>query len=318
MSGVIILPETAAILEALAAQEGPALSEMAAPEMRAVYGQLGDLFDLPPAPGVTTSDFVGASVPMRVYHPGAPKAGPVIVYMHGGGWVIGDLESHNSLCTHISDQTGLRVVAIDYRLAPEATFPAAHDDCIEAVGYLLASPPEIGPLVTGVAVAGDSAGGNLALAVASHFGADKLLAQLLIYPVGDCTGADTVSYRDFAQGYLLDRPLMDRFIGEYLPEHHTRADLRVSPLLGQFSGKLPPTMILTAGLDPLRDEGRMLAGRIAEAGGEVHFLEAEGLIHGMATMRKVFPTGDRILRQAFQRFAELIQDRNNNMQEREA
>jgi len=317
MSKAVVLPETAAILEALAAQEGPALSEMTAPEMRSVYGQLGELFDLPPVRGITTADFTGAGIPMRVYHPGEPRAAPIIVYMHGGGWVIGDLESHHSLCTQIAGQTGLRVVAVDYRLAPEATFPAAHEDCIAAVGHVLSSPAELGAPVTGVALAGDSAGANLAFAVSSHYG-EGLLAQLLIYPVGDCTGADTASYRDFGEGYLLDKPLMDRFIGDYLPAPDTRADLRVSPLVGELAGKLPPTMILTAGLDPLRDEGRLLAGRIALTGSEVHFLEAEGLIHGMATMRKVLPTGDRILQQAFSRFAELIKDRSDKTQEREA
>ncbi len=317
MSKAVVLPETAAILEALAAQEGPALSEMTAPEMRSVYGQLGELFDLPPVPGIMTADFIGAGIPMRVYHPGEPRAAPVIVYMHGGGWVIGDLESHHSLCTQIAGQTGLRVVAVHYRLAPEATFPAAHEDCIAAVGHVLSSPAELGAPVTGVALAGDSAGANLAFAVSSHYG-EGMLAQLLIYPVGDCTGTDTASYRDFGEGYLLDKPLMDRFIGDYLPAPDTRADLRVSPLLGELAGKLPPTMILTAGLDPLRDEGRLLAGRIALTGSEVHFLEAEGLIHGMATMRKVLPTGDRILQQTFSRFAELIKDRSDKAQEREA
>lgn len=318
MSMAVVLPETAALLEMLAAQEGPALSEMTAPEMRSVYGQLGELFDLPPVPGIATADFTGAGIPMRVYHPGEPKAAPVIVYMHGGGWVIGDLESHHSLCTQIARQTGLRVVAVDYRLAPEATFPAAHEDCIAAVGHVLSSPMELGAPVAGVALAGDSAGANLAFAVSSHYGRERLLAQLLIYPVGDCTGADTSSYRDFGEGFLLDKPLMDRFIGDYLPTMEARADLRVSPLLGELAGKLPPTMILAAGLDPLRDEGRMLAGRIAQTGGEVHFLEAEGLIHGMATMRKVLPTGDRILQQTFGRFAELIKDRSDKAQEREA
>ena len=317
MSKAVVLPETTAILEALATQEGPALSEMAAPEMRSVYRQLGELFDLPPVPGIATANFTGAGIPMRVYHPGEPKPAPVIVYMHGGGWVIGDLESHHSLCTQIAGQTGLRVVAVDYRLAPQATFPAAHEDCITAVGHVLSAPAELGAPVTGVALAGDSAGGNLAFAVSSHYG-EGLLAQLLIYPVGDCTGANTASYRDFGEGYLLDKPLMDRFIGDYLPAPDARADLRVSPLLGELAGKFPPTIILTAGLDPLRDEGRLLAARIALTGSEVHFLEAEGLIHGMATMRKVLPTGDRILQQMFSRFAELIKDRSDKAREREA
>jgi acetyl esterase len=318
MSSVVILPETAAILQALAEQEGPALYEMTAPDMRSVYRQLGEIFDLPSEAGVRTLDFIGAGIPMRSYDPGVTKPGPVIVYMHGGGWVIGDLETHDSLCVQFAKLTGLRVVAVDYRLAPEAIFPAAHDDCAKAVEYVLSSPPELGQAVQGVALAGDSAGGNLAFSTTVRMGDPRILAQLLFYPVGDCTGANTASYESFREGYLLDKPLMDRFIGDYLPTADLRADPRVSPLLGELPSKLPPTIILTAGLDPLRDEGRMLAGRIAATGNEVHFAEAEGLIHGIATMRKVFPTGDRMLRQIIGQFSELITKRTNKSQEREA
>src|SRR5690606_6709604 len=127
----------------------------------------------------------------------------------------------------------------------------------------------------------------------------------------DCSGTDTVSYRDFAEGYLLDKPLMDRFIAEYLPHTDSRTDPRVSPLLDPPREKLPAAVILTAGLDPLRDEGRMLAGQIAATGTEVHFIEAEGLLHGMATMRKVLPSGEIILRRAIGLFADLIRSQNN-------
>lgn len=316
MTQPFVLPETAAVLEFLAAQNAPHLSTLPAADMRAVYSQLGEAFDMPPDTDVRTADFTAGGLPMRAYHPGPARAGPVIVYYHGGGWVIGDLDTHDPLCRMLAKETGLRVVAVDYRLAPEAIFPAAHEDCLAAVGHVLAGLPELGAPVEGIAVAGDSAGGNLALYVAGEKGAAGLLGQFLIYPAGDCTSPDHGSYREFAEGYLLDRLLMDRFIGDYLPDEAKRADGRVSPLLGRFPQDVPPAVILTAGLDPLRDQGRDIAGRIAAQGQEVHYIEAEGLIHGMATMRKAFPTGDSIIRRAARIFAEMITAGRAKQQER--
>ena len=312
MSEPFVLPETAAVLAFLAAQEGPHLADMPATTMREVYLQLGAAFDEPADPAIRTVDFTGAGVPLRAYFPDAATAGPVIVYMHGGGWVIGDLETHNALCTMIAGVTGLRVVAVDYRLAPEHPFPAAHEDCLAATAFVAGSPPELEAPVTGVAVAGDSAGGNLALYVGAKLGAQKLLGQFLIYPAGDCTAPATGSYKSFETGYLLDRKLMDRFIDDYLPNAAQKAHPDVSPLLHPFPQGVPPAVILTAGLDPLRDQGREIAGHMAAQGVETHYIEAEGLIHGLATMRKSFPTGDRIIRRATAIFAEMIRSRLDN------
>ncbi|MCH7627437.1 alpha/beta hydrolase [Novosphingobium sp.] len=301
-----VLPETAAVLAGLAAQEGPHLADMSAADMRATYGALGTMFDAPPEAGVRSIDVQGGGVPLRAYFPVAAQAGPVIVYMHGGGWVIGDLETHHPLCTMLAAVTGLRVVAVDYRLAPEHPYPAAHDDCLAAARWVAGSPPELEAPVSGIAVAGDSAGGNLALHVATKMGSDTVKAQLLIYPVGDCTAPDHGSYKQFAEGYVLDRKLMDRFIGDYLPDPARAGEPAVSPVLHPVPADLPPTIILTAGLDPLRDQGRALAGLIAATGTEVHFIEAQGLIHGLATMRGAFPTADRIMRRAGRLLADLM------------
>ena len=307
MTETFVLPETAAVLAGLAAQEGPHLADMSATDMRATYLQLGALFDAAPEAGVRTKDLVGGGCRLRAYFPGPAKAGPVILFMHGGGWVIGDLDTHHPLCTLIAHVTGMRVVAVDYRLAPEHPFPAAHDDCLAAARFVAAGPAELEAPVTGVALAGDSAGGNLAVHVAHAMGPGGALAQLLIYPLGDSTAPEHGSYKEFAEGYLLDRKLMDRFIADYLPHAADAAGLAASPALHSLPAWLPATVIITAGLDPLRDQGRALAAAIAQSGVEMHFLEAKGLIHGLATMRAALPTADRIMRRAISLLADTMQ-----------
>ena len=307
MEQPFILPETAAVLAGVAEQGGPHLADMSAADMRATYQQMGTLFDTPPEPEVRWTDLAGAGCTLRAYFPGDAVAGPVILYMHGGGWVIGDLETHHPVCTTIAALTGLRVVAVDYRLAPEHPFPAAHDDCVAAAHYVMSSPPELEAPVTGLAVSGDSAGGNLAFYLAGTLGSAAVKAQLLIYPWLDCTAPDHGSYKAFGEGFILDAKLLGRFAADYLPGAGDAASAAASPLLHPVTADLPPTVLLTAGLDPLRDQGRAYAGEMAKLGMEVHFMEAKGLIHGLATMRAAFPSADRILRRAIAAFADMIQ-----------
>lgn len=306
MTEPFVLPETAAVLAGLAAQGGTHLADMTAAEMRATYLQLGQLFDAPADAGVRSKDFVGGGVRLRGYFPGPATAGPVILYMHGGGWVIGDLDTHHPLCALIAQVSGMRVVAVDYRLAPEHPYPAAHDDCLAAARFVMGNPAELEAPVTGIGVAGDSAGGNLALHVAHAMGPGGVLAQLLVYPLGDCTAPAEGSYKEFAEGYLLDRKLMDRFIADYLPNAADAAGVAASPVLHPLPPGLPATVVVAAGLDPLRDQGRALAAAIAQLGVETHFIEARGLIHGLATMRAALPTADRIMRRVIGLFAETM------------
>lgn len=306
MEEPFVLPETAAVLAGIAEQGGPHLADLSAADMRAVYLQMGALFDVQPEESVRWTDIDGPSCKLRAYFPGAAAAGPVVLYMHGGGWVIGDLETHHPVCSTIAAITGCRVVAVDYRMGPEAPFPASHDDCIAAAEFVLGSPAELEAPVTGLATAGDSAGGNLAFYVAAMLGADKVKAQLLVYPWLDCTAPDRGSYKAFGEGFILDAKLLARFAADYLPADGDATSPAASPLLHPLPAALPPAVILTAGLDPLRDQGRAMVGRMAEAGMEVHFMEAKGLIHGLATMRAAFPTADRILRRAIGVFADLV------------
>lgn len=306
MEEPFVLPETAAVLAGIAEQGGPHLADLSAADMRAVYLQMGALFDVQPEAGVRCKDIAGPTCTLRAYFPGEAAAGPVVLYMHGGGWVIGDLETHHPVCTTIAAITGLRVVAVDYRMGPEHPFPAGHDDCIAAAQFVLSSPAELEAPVTALAPAGDSAGGNLALHVATVLGSAAVKAQLLIYPWLDCTAPDQGSYKAFGEGFILDAKLLARFAADYLPGDGMADGAAASPLLHPLPADLPPTVILTAGLDPLRDQGRAMAARMAQAGMEVHFTEAKGLIHGLATMRAAFPTADRILRRAIADFADLV------------
>lgn len=306
MEEPFVLPETAAVLAGIAEQGGPHLADLSATDMRAVYLQMGALFDVQSEAGVRWKDLDGPSCKLRAYFPGEAAAGPVVLYMHGGGWVIGDLETHHPVCSTIAAITGCRVVAVDYRMGPEDPYPASHDDCVAAAGFVLGSPAELEAPVTGLATAGDSAGGNLAYYVAAVLGAEKVKAQLLVYPWLDCTAPDRGSYKAFGEGFILDAKLLARFAADYLPGDGDAAGPAASPLLHPLPAALPPAVILTAGLDPLRDQGRAMAGRMADAGMEVHFMEAAGLIHGLATMRAAFPTADRILRRAIGVFADLV------------
>lgn len=306
MSKPLVLAETTAVLELLAAQNGPHLADMEASAAREVYHQLGELFEEPACSTIRTVDFAGPTCPMRAYFPSGNEGGPVIVYMHGGGWVIGDLETHHALCALIAEISGIRVVAVDYRLAPECAYPTAHEDCLAAAKFIAGSPAELETPVAAIAVAGDSAGGNLAYYVAARMGGKKVVGQLLIYPVLDCTSPAQGSYQEFAEGYLLDRRLMDRFIDDYLPDGRYLGHLDVSPLLHDLPSDLPSAVVLTAGLDPLRDQGRALAAAMVSQGTQSHYLEAEGLIHGLATMRKAFPSADKFIRRSAAIFAEMI------------
>ncbi|WP_298192963.1 alpha/beta hydrolase [Novosphingobium sp.] len=307
MEEPFVLPETAAVLAGIAEQGGPHLADLSATDMRAVYQQMGALFDLQPEESVRWTALEGGPCPLRAYFPGEAATGPVILYMHGGGWVIGDLDTHHPVCTTIAAMTGLRVVAVDYRMGPEDPFPASHDDCVAAAQFVLGSPAGLEAPVTGLATAGDSAGGNLALHVSTVLGSEAVKAQLLVYPWLDCTAPDRGSYKAFGEGFILDARLLARFAADYLPADGMAAGPEASPLLHPVPADLPPTVILTAGLDPLRDQGRAMVGRMAELGMEVHFIEAKGLIHGLATMRAAFPTADRILRRAIATFGGLLQ-----------
>jgi acetyl esterase len=231
-------------------------------------------------------------IPGRVYVPFRREPLlPGLVYFHGGGWVLGDLETHDRLCRVLADDAGCVVVAVDYRLAPEHKFPAATDDAKAAFTWVVANAASLGIDARRVAVAGDSAGGNLAAVVSLAASAGACPApcyQLLVYPVTDLA-CDTRSYEQFADGYFLTRNLMLWFRSHYLPSLESVRHPDASPLRADIRFPLAPTLVVTAGFDPLRDEGLAYAKKLRDRGTEVAYRCHDGLIHAFASMSGVIP-----------------------------
>lgn len=229
-------------------------------------------------------DVDGGSIKLRVYRPSDDAQLPVLMWFHGGGWVFGDLESGELACRELCDQANCVIVSVDYRLAPEHRFPVALDDCIRATEWVMQQAAQLSIDVERMAVGGDSAGGNLAAAVAQHArdGNIKLKHQLLVYPVTQAS-VDTQSYLQNAQGYFLSRESMIWFWDHYVPDVQQRQDVRVSPLNGRVDG-LAPAWILTCAFDPLCDDGRMYAETLRTGGVEVAHHHRDDAIHGVFGM----------------------------------
>jgi acetyl esterase len=234
------------------------------------------------------------AIPLRLYRPlqdgrSAAPSLPVLVYFHGGGWVIGDLDTHDTLCRELANGAGIAVVSVDYRMGPEHRFPAAVDDCIAATKWIHAQAASLGVDAQRIAVGGDSAGGNLATVVALHArdaGDLPLAYQLLIYPSTDMRRISPSHTRN-GQGYLLTSDTIAYFQGHYLPDAALELDRRASPLLHPDLRNLPPALVLTAGYDPLRDEGIEYAQRLSLAGNRATHIGFERQIHGFILMGRV-------------------------------
>lgn len=227
----------------------------------------------------------GGALGLRIYRPEGNAPAPLLVFYHGGGWVIGDLDSHDELCRQLCAGAGCVVVSVDYRLAPEAKFPAAPEDCYAATLWAVHNAAAIGADSGRVCVAGDSAGGNLAAAVclmARERGGPVIRHQLLIYPVTDYN-LETASYRDNAEGYFLTREMMRWFWSHYVVDAAQAEDPLASPLHANLAG-LPAATVITAGYDPLRDEGIAYAQALTAAGVAVEHRLFPGMIHGFVSM----------------------------------
>jgi len=282
-------PESQRLIDLMAAANRPAWNTLSPEAARELYLSLRPGAQGPRPPEVTVVDRTIAgpagALPVRIYRPAAAAADaklPGLVYAHGGGWVFGNLDSHDVLCAQLALEAGIAVFAVDYRLAPEARFPGAFDDMVAGLKWVAANGPSVGIDPAKLAIGGDSAGGNLAAAVsiwARDNRGPRLRLQLLAYPVTDAV-ARAESYRRYEDGYGLNAATMEWFFDHYTPDKGSRGDWRVSPLRAGSLAGLAPALVITAGFDPLRDEGRAYAFRLQQEGTVADLMEFGGMLHG--------------------------------------
>jgi acetyl esterase len=301
-------PAVQAYLEKIAAAGRVPANELEPAIARKQYNDSSYLVT-PPAGAVESIENLSIPGPhgdirLRVYRPeGSAPADvlPALIYIHGGGWTIGSIETHDTLCRDLANLTPCAVVSIDYRLAPEHRFPIAVDECVSAARWVASNASELNLDVSRLAIGGDSAGGNLAAVVALHArdnGGPRFCYQLLIYPATDQNCA-TPSHQENGSGYILTADLIRYFRDNYLrPED--RADWRASPLLAEDHSRLPAAMIMTAGFDPLVDEGRMYAEALMAAGVQVTYLCMPDMIHGFIRMGLVIPDAQLAIQKSAQ------------------
>jgi acetyl esterase len=286
-------PQAKAYLEAF--NQLPTLHEMEAQAVRDLFAQAPPVeVELAPLAKIEDRRIPvgeGEEISIRIYTPEGQGPFPLFVYYHGGGWVIGDLETSDASCRMIANRTGCVVVSVDYRLAPEYKYPVPVEDSYAALKWVKENAASINGSVSAIVVGGDSAGGNLA-AVVSLLSRDQngpeIAGQVLIYPV-TALGYDSPSYLEFEKGFGLDRDFMIWFGNYYIRNDEDKKDKYVAPLLADDLLNLPPTLVITAEFDVLRDEGIAYEKRLKEAGIAVQSICEEGLVHGYFTNMAVFP-----------------------------
>jgi acetyl esterase len=290
-------PQARALLRLMEERCVPPTHTLPPQEARRLYLERR-AFTQPEPPAVAERrELLADGIALRLYRPLGAAAGdtlPALVYFHGGGWVIGDLDTHDTLCRELANGAGCAVISVDYRLAPEHRFPAAYDDALSATRWVCREASSLGIDARRIAIGGDSAGGNLAAAVAiacrdAAEEGDTTPApafQLLIYPATD-QRRNQPSHQRNGQGYLLTSDTLRYFHDHYLPDPALDLDWRASPLLHENLAHLPPAFVLVAGYDPLHDEGAAYAQRLSEAGCHATLVNFERQIHGFILMGRV-------------------------------
>jgi len=273
----------------LSEQGVPPLHRLSLPEARNTYRDIC-VPDQTPTEIATVRDHLikgpDGTIRLRTYSPDAEGSVPALVFYHGGGWMLGGLDTHDALCQALAAEAGAVVTAVEYRLAPEHRFPAAVEDCYAATEWIAANAEQLGADDGTLVTCGDSAGATLVAAVgmlARDRDGPTIDYQVLAYPPTDHS-FDTESYRENAQGYFLTRKDMRRFWSGYLRSEADGRHPYASPLRAERLGGLPPTFVLTAGFDPLRDEGTAFADRLSEAGVPTQHVQYDDMIHGFLTM----------------------------------
>ena len=287
-------PQMKAILDQAAAAGGQPFHKMTPVEARKAITALLEPFNSAPEKVAKSEKRTipgpGGQIPVQIYTPEGKAPFPVLVYFHGGGWTVGEIASWDSFCRSLCNASGCVTVSVDYRLAPEHKFPAGPEDCYAATDWVAKNAASLGGDPARVAVGGDSAGGNLAAAVslmARDRGGPKIGFQLLIYPATDA-GLDTPSQKQFQDdGYILSKQDMVWFWDHYLNGDKDKTNPYACPAEASSLRGLPPALVVTAGFDPLRDEGETYAARLQEAGVKAECIRYEGVTHGFVLMAAV-------------------------------
>ncbi len=296
-------PQARAVLDQMAEAGGPPINELSVKEARQASVALAAMQG-PPEPVGSVEDRTlvgpGGGIPVRIYVPCGKGPFPVLLYLHGGGWVIGDIESSDGLCRTLTNAAGCIVVSVEYRLAPEHPFPAAADDAYHATLWTATNASSFGGDPSRIAVCGDSAGGNLAAVVAQiarDRGKPAICFQLLIYPVTDGACASP-SYKENAEGYFLTKDAMQWFWNHYVRNDADRNHPYASPLRARNLAGLPAALVITAEFDPLRDEGERYAEGLRAAGTPVQLTRYDGMIHGFFAMSAIIDQGRTAIQQS--------------------
>ncbi|PZA11829.1 alpha/beta hydrolase [Rhodopseudomonas palustris] len=300
-------PDAAAVYQAFQDAGRPSYETLSASEARAYYSA-ARLVSNPEPPELASIQSIAipgpvGDIPARLYTPKTLRQdgglAPALVFLHGGGWVIGDLDTHDVVCRGIANDGELLVISVDYRLAPEHKFPAAVDDAIAATRWIADHAKTLGIDPEQLSVGGDSAGGNLAAVVALHardHGGPLLAGQVLIYPATDFS-MQHPSHSEPETSVLLTHSVIRWFRDHYLNGANDADDWRASPARAETLAGLPPAFVITAGADPLRDEGDEYARRLADAGVPVEHRTFPGQFHGFFTMGKLLPQANTLVRQ---------------------
>ena len=301
-------PIVKAFIDQMAAQPAPKMYELPAPAARMMFGAIMEMTGPKDVPIGKTQNLTcpgpGGDIPLRIYTPVAPAAEalPALLFFHGGGFVIGNIDTHDGLCRMIANEAGVRVIAVDYRLAPEHKYPAAIEDGYAALKFVEANAPQLGVDANRLAVGGDSAGGNITAVLtqmAKEKGGPSIAFQLLFFPVTQI-GEETSSLKNYAEGFVLERAGLEWFYNCYVPAGTHKSDPALSPLHAASLDGLPPAYLTVAEFDPLHDEGLEYGKKLKAAGVACEIVDYPGLVHDFIYFQSVLPQAAVALKAAAQ------------------